>query len=1195
MGCCCNNSSGGNYTYVVYASDKNGSNFSLIKNSNNIQRCYQAIYISNTELDINSPTFPNFFTGKYYNICGEGSQGNWLTVDKDEEVESTKTWIDENKFIRQLNGESVTENVKDLGLVCNKFIANVNGAICINHEKNTLTPGATIYFDVFINNKTLGYKNVIFSSFYHVNNLIHPTADAHAVLFNDNNKLPSVSIRAGINESNISLIIGDVDTFWEGGFDIFIYIKISNAGAKLDFWNKGWNVDIKTDVSHYTLKTLFVTKVLTLDDLQNYLTINTDQRVLSSKDFTGVDNNFVRTLNTGVARTNYKVVPFPASRTLPPTALAIGFTHDVIYNTIVTFDISLIRIGTAVQSKNKMTVGVYLATESATINSQNLTATVWSENISSVPSISQIRIGLKDGKFSIILGDVTSTWGTNTIVLIDTVKLHYTGSPNDSWNKGYTIDELTDLSSYTNLTDIPTSVLSLTDYQTLTTDQTVSSIKNYIGDNRIVNFQQNGSSGASAFRRVPVAYTGRIDTVAYTGMLSIKHPLSANTSTITVKLLIYDAANRAKHELLIGCYSTLSAISTTTNLSAVVYNDKSLLPTTQVRGGVLDGNLYLILGDETTTWSAGTYYMLEYVDIFNAGSINENWNKDWTVEKLTNTTGMTLVTIPVERSDLNNLPNSFMTLTTDQTFTSQKIASGYDAGILKYLPNTGATNQAKFDTAVAFKRLLGVDLTGFITLKRPIGANSTFLKLNVMISEIDSGANHNLDIDFYYTNGEISASYNGAYLYDPTGNFPTSVVRAGVSDGYIYILIGEINTTWWARTEVFLNSIKYSSTGTSSDLWNKGWTIESSSTTIPDGTFRTMQIVKNARLEDLTDFQTLSTDQTVNSTKVYINDNNLISFRDSSVSANNRIKSFAFPIAHVRFDNQTGIITLRHPRVALGTFLTFKVFIRNAISGGIGNKHELSIGCYYNDLMHPSANLGTVIYDDNNQLPSKLVRVATGQSTDNTLPTWREVMIMIGDVNTNWTGAYEVTVYAEITANNSVNDAWNNNWTLEMLTALTETSSLYTSPVREIAGKQDVPNFRWIKNINTIPLDIQLTNEYQSISFDNIAEYNTDTGKLENFGDGIYGIYNLSIDNTIIKCSVNIIGEDYTFILRLYDNKDDLSIFTEKEINANQFFINGDELEDIQCIGFGVKGIEDEIWEYPIVTIKDMFIEVNDK
>ena len=51
--CCECKKNNGNFTYIAYATDLNGSNFSLNRTANSINRCYQAIYVSSVELDIN--------------------------------------------------------------------------------------------------------------------------------------------------------------------------------------------------------------------------------------------------------------------------------------------------------------------------------------------------------------------------------------------------------------------------------------------------------------------------------------------------------------------------------------------------------------------------------------------------------------------------------------------------------------------------------------------------------------------------------------------------------------------------------------------------------------------------------------------------------------------------------------------------------------------------------------------------------------------------------------------------------------------------------------------------------------------------------------------------------------------------------------------------------------------------------------
>lgn len=73
--CCECEEKSGNFTYIAYATDLNGTNFSLSRNANAIKRCYQAIYVSAFELDTNLPIFQNYFYGRYYNIC-EAKQSN---------------------------------------------------------------------------------------------------------------------------------------------------------------------------------------------------------------------------------------------------------------------------------------------------------------------------------------------------------------------------------------------------------------------------------------------------------------------------------------------------------------------------------------------------------------------------------------------------------------------------------------------------------------------------------------------------------------------------------------------------------------------------------------------------------------------------------------------------------------------------------------------------------------------------------------------------------------------------------------------------------------------------------------------------------------------------------------------------------------------------------------------------------------
>jgi hypothetical protein len=77
----CGGNGGGNFTYVRYASDSQGTNISKYidkDNSGNIDgitRCYQSIFVSPIELDVNSALFPTHFTEWTYGCeedCGCG-------------------------------------------------------------------------------------------------------------------------------------------------------------------------------------------------------------------------------------------------------------------------------------------------------------------------------------------------------------------------------------------------------------------------------------------------------------------------------------------------------------------------------------------------------------------------------------------------------------------------------------------------------------------------------------------------------------------------------------------------------------------------------------------------------------------------------------------------------------------------------------------------------------------------------------------------------------------------------------------------------------------------------------------------------------------------------------------------------------------------------------------------------------------
>ena len=78
MCCECEKNNSGNYTYIAYATDLNGSNFSLNRTANGINRCYQAIVTSLIPLDVNQSIFQNYFYGRYYNICAQSNLNNYF-------------------------------------------------------------------------------------------------------------------------------------------------------------------------------------------------------------------------------------------------------------------------------------------------------------------------------------------------------------------------------------------------------------------------------------------------------------------------------------------------------------------------------------------------------------------------------------------------------------------------------------------------------------------------------------------------------------------------------------------------------------------------------------------------------------------------------------------------------------------------------------------------------------------------------------------------------------------------------------------------------------------------------------------------------------------------------------------------------------------------------------------------------------
>ena len=77
MSCCSGNNCtcGGNYTYIRFASDANGSDISISQNTGGLKRCYRGIIVSNVALDTTSDEFVSYFAGKWENICDCGCSG----------------------------------------------------------------------------------------------------------------------------------------------------------------------------------------------------------------------------------------------------------------------------------------------------------------------------------------------------------------------------------------------------------------------------------------------------------------------------------------------------------------------------------------------------------------------------------------------------------------------------------------------------------------------------------------------------------------------------------------------------------------------------------------------------------------------------------------------------------------------------------------------------------------------------------------------------------------------------------------------------------------------------------------------------------------------------------------------------------------------------------------------------------------
>lgn len=57
------------FTYIRWATDINGSNFSALRNTEGLSRCYQAIITTAAPMDETSLSFQSMFIGKWFNVC----------------------------------------------------------------------------------------------------------------------------------------------------------------------------------------------------------------------------------------------------------------------------------------------------------------------------------------------------------------------------------------------------------------------------------------------------------------------------------------------------------------------------------------------------------------------------------------------------------------------------------------------------------------------------------------------------------------------------------------------------------------------------------------------------------------------------------------------------------------------------------------------------------------------------------------------------------------------------------------------------------------------------------------------------------------------------------------------------------------------------------------------------------------------
>jgi len=111
--CCETNNSNGNFTYVRYATDDNGTNFSKNRYSVGLERCFQAVFVSDIELDVNDSLFINYFQGIWYDICTLGDQNNFSRVIKVMQSQLSGDGSIEDQIAEYVNGLNYDKKATD--------------------------------------------------------------------------------------------------------------------------------------------------------------------------------------------------------------------------------------------------------------------------------------------------------------------------------------------------------------------------------------------------------------------------------------------------------------------------------------------------------------------------------------------------------------------------------------------------------------------------------------------------------------------------------------------------------------------------------------------------------------------------------------------------------------------------------------------------------------------------------------------------------------------------------------------------------------------------------------------------------------------------------------------------------------------------------------------------------------------------